>query len=210
MSPATMNDPRLAFDVTAHAYTLGGQTLPSVTQILAAQGIGDFSAPYFTQDVKDRGRAVHTAIAADIAGTLDDGSLEPDILRCVEGWRLFQVETGATVDFWEQPVCDPTAGYAGTLDGVIVTDHLTRPRRTVLDVKRALYVSAGPQIAAYRRCAYDLYDAPVVLHRAALVLPGDGSYKLHPFDAPEHQHDERVFLHACFLYHWRVAHACAA
>lgn len=207
MTGWTMNDPRLVFDEAAHAYTLGERRLPSVTQILADVGVADFSKPHFTEDVAERGRLIHLAIALDNEGDLDDETLDPALQPYIDGWRRFLAESGARVEHWERPVCDPELGFAGTLDGVIVLPSTGVPRKTVLDVKRALYPSAGPQVAAYTRCARALYEGPVLFNRAALVLPGDGSYRLHMLvDAT----DEYTFLAALRLYHWRRQHGVAA
>ena len=208
MSGWTMNDARLAFDPVAHAYTLGERRLPSVTQILADVGVADFSAPHFTEEVLQRGSRVHQAIALDVEEVLDDETLDAELVPYVTAWRRFLSESGATIEHWERPVCDPEQGYAGTLDGIVV---LPTPgavtRRTVLDIKRSLYPSVGPQVSAYARCARALYDHQVIFNRAALVLPGDGSYRLHMLtDAT----DEHTFLAALRVFHWRRRHGVAA
>lgn len=206
--PFVVNDPRLTFDPIAHVYAIGDRTLPSVTQILQAVGIADFTAPWFTADVRDRGSYVHAAILFDTEGELDEDALDPALEPYVAGWRKFRQESGAVIEHWERVVGDPILGYAGTLDGVLrTTDARGRTERTVVDVKRALYASAGPQVAAYRRCAYHLYDGPIVLKRAVLELPGDGGYRWHPLT---HDHDEQVFLAALRVVNFRRVHGLAA
>lgn len=208
MSDWVTNDPRLQFDAEAHVYAIGDRRLPSVTQVLADVGVADFSDPHFSDDVKARGRRIHHAIALDVEEALDDDTVTAELQPYIEGWRRFVAESSVEIEFWERPVCDPALGYAGTLDGIVILPQGRGPtRRTVLDVKRALYPSAGPQVAAYARCARDLYPSPVLLNRAALVLPGDGSYRLHMLvDAT----DEYTFLAALRLYHWRRQHGVAA
>lgn len=207
MSGWTVNDHRLAFDAAAHAYTLGDRRLPSVTQILADVGVADFSDPHFSDDVKERGRRIHHMIALDVEESLDDDTVTDELQPYLTAWRRFLAESGAQIEFWERPVCDPELGYAGTLDGIVVLPGERMQRRTVLDIKRALYPSAGPQLAAYLRCARDLYPQPVLFNRAALVLPGDGSYRLQPLTEPT---DDHTFLAALRLYHWRRQHGVVA
>lgn len=208
MSGWVMNDPRMVFREDDHSYWLGNRRLPSVTQILGEQGIADFNRPHFTEDVKERGRLVHKMIALDVEEALDDDTVDPFLQPYLDGWRKFLAESGAIVEFWERPCCDPDLGFAGTLDGIVMLPNQPgAKRRTVLDVKRALYASAGPQVSAYARCARALYDKPVLFDRKALVLPGDGSYKLEPLTDST---DEHTFLAALRCYHWRRRHGVAA
>lgn len=208
MSAFVVNDPGLTFDPELHLYTLGDRDLPSVTQVLASAGVSDFNGPWFDDDAKVRGQMVHLAIALDNEGDLDDDTLDPVLEPFLAGWRRFVAESGAVIEHWERAVCDPELGFAGTLDGVIVLPNQKGvTRRTVVDVKRALYPSAGPQVAAYTRCARALYATPTVFNRAALVLPGDGSYQFQPLTDPS---DEQVFLAALRVYHFRRAHGLIA
>jgi hypothetical protein len=207
VSAWTINDARLTFRTDDHSYWLGTRRLPSVTQVLSDVGVADFSAPHFSDDVKERGSIIHQMIALDVEEQLDDASVTDELRPYLEGWRLFLSESHAAIEFWEQPICDPELGYAGRLDGIVVLPQAGATRRTVIDVKRALYPSAGPQVAAYTRCARHLYETPVLFNRAALILPGDGSYMLRPLtDA----NDEHTFLAALRLFHWRRQHGVAA
>lgn len=194
----------LRFEPDTHQYFTGDLELPSVTRILSEARIADFSKPWFTDAVKERGTLVHAAIALDNEGALDYDALDPQLVGYVDGWRKYLAESGATVEHFEKAVCDRQTGYAGTLDVIVVEARQNGPTyRTVLDIKPALYPSVGPQVAAYARCARQLYETPVVFRRAALVLPGDGTYFRHALtDAT----DEIVFLAAVRLFHWRQAH----
>lgn len=204
MTTATLDLP-LVFDAFLHRYTVGERELPSVTSILREAKLSDFSAPHFTEAVRMRGQLVHAAIALDNEGDLDFDTLDPVLVPYIEGWRRYLSESGAVVEHFEKAVCDLSAGYAGTLDAVVLEPN-SRPgptRRTVLDIKPALYPSVGPQVSAYLRCARGLYDGPVLFQRAALVLPGNGSYRREPLTDPT---DEPTFLAACRIFHWRAAH----
>lgn len=192
----------LRFDASEHRYFVGDRELPSVTRILHDARLADFSAPWFTESVKDRGTMVHAAIALDNEGALDYEALDPALVGYVDGWRRYVEESGAIVLDFERPVCDPVTGYAGTLDA-IVKERAQLRRPTLIDIKPALYPSVGLQTAAYARCAPLPADCSLPFVRAAIVLPGDGTYKREPLGDRD---DERVFLAAVVTYHWRSAH----
>ena len=190
-----------------HRYFAGARELLGVTRTLELGGVSDFTAPWFTEGVRDRGQAVHAMVAADVDGTLDEGALEPSLVGYLTGWRLFCAEVEPVVDFSEQIVSDLQLGCAGTLDLLVHRPGQSAARRTLLDIKPAIYPSAAVQTAAYARMAAGLYDTPMLLDRAALVLPGDGTYRLHPFTD---RSDDRVFLAALTLASWKVRHGLVA
>lgn len=196
-----MHSQTIRFEAGAHRYTVNGTELPGVTRILAASGVADFSAPWFHDGVKQRGTLVHQAIALDAEGDLDYDLLEPRLVGYVDGWRRYLAERRATVLHSERIVYDLTVGYAGTLDAIVNEDGSVRP--TLIDIKPALYPSVGPQTAAYARCARALFHHAVAFQRAALVLPGDGTYQRIPLTDAD---DEPVFLAAARIFHWRQKH----
>lgn len=199
------NDPRLTFDETTHTYTLGDQRLISVTQILGLTGLADFSAPWFAESVKARGTALHAAIGLEVEECLDDETVDEDIRGGLEGWRRFLADTGAEIEHWERRLCDPVLGLAGRLDGIVrMRDPKTgRTMRVLLDIKRGLYPCAAIQLAAYADLAAAFYDGPVYFNRAALVLPCDGTYTVHPFDDPI---DRATWQAAVRIVNWRRQH----
>lgn len=202
----TKNDARLAFDEASHEYSLGDLRLTSVTQILALTGLAQFNAPWFSEATKARGTYLHEAIALDVEGDLDDDTLDEQLRGGVDGWRKFMADTGARIEFAEQMLCDPDLRIAGRLDYIVTMPDPRQPGRTVrvlLDVKRALYPCAAIQLAAYVDLATALYDHPVYFRRAALVLPGDGSYVLHHFT--DHL-DRATWQAAVRILHWRQDH----
>lgn len=216
MSPAAAsltgwakNDARLSFDEASHEYRLGDLKLTSVTQILAMLGLADFSGPWFSDAIKARGTYLHQAIQLDVEGDLDDDTLDEQLQGGVAGWRKFLSDTGAVVEHAECMVCDPELRVAGRLDYIVILPDPRAPERTVrmlLDVKRGLYPCAAIQLAAYVDLAAALYEKPVYFRRAALVLPGDGSYRLVHFDDPL----DRATWHAAVrILQWRLAHGCA-
>lgn len=194
------NDDRLAFDDATHSYRLGDLRLTSVTKALALCGLADFNAPWFSDAVKARGTFLHEAIALDVSGELDEASLDPELEGGLAGWRAFMEETGAEIEHGERMLCDPDLQIAGRLDYIVRVMDRGRPARWLIDVKRGLYPCAAIQLAAYVDMAVALYQAPVLFQRKALVLPGDGTYKLVPFTDSL----DRVRWQSCVtLVNWR-------
>ena len=66
-----------------------GAIKPSVTQVLEASGISDFSGvdPAVLQYAQERGTAVHVATHLDDENDLDESTLDPEIGGYLEGWR---------------------------------------------------------------------------------------------------------------------------
>lgn len=199
----------LRFVASTHQYFVGDRELPGVTRILQDAGLADYSRPWFTEEARTRGSMVHAAIALDNEGTLDFDALDPALVPYVTGWRKYLAESQAVVEFYETPICDPAIGYAGTLDVIVLEPRQpgVPVRRTLLDIKPALYPSVGPQTAAYVRCARSLYDTPVLFQRAALVLDGDGGYRRVPLTDPT---DEQTFLAAVRVAQFRRTHGLCA
>jgi hypothetical protein len=98
----------VAFDALAHRYTLDGEPLPSVTQILQASGIIDFSK--IPQPIllaaRDRGTAVHQAAHYYNEQDLDVEAFErdfPEYWPYLSAWITFRREAGfALAESFEQ------------------------------------------------------------------------------------------------------------
>jgi hypothetical protein len=187
----------------SHQYFFGDRELLGVTRVLDLVGITDFSAPWFSDWHRDRGAMVHQMVALENEGALDEGTLDERLVGYLTGYRLFRAEVGGEVERSETLVSDLTIGAAGTLDLIVQhsADHALR--RRLFDIKPADYPATSIQLAAYARMAKSLYDRPVAFSRAALVIPGDGTYRVIPYDDP---HDEQTFLAALRVAHWQVAH----
>lgn len=189
-----------------HRYWLDGRELFGVTRVLELTGLSDFSAPHFTEFVRDRGAHVAAAVHFDNQGDLDLDTLDPQLVPYVEAHRLFLSDYGAIVEFTEQFICDEAYGYAGCLDEIVRREINGRARRMLIDIKLGLYESVELQTAAYARGARDLYDQPVILERRALILKPDGDYTLtDPFTSTT---DETTFLSALRVCAWRKQHGC--
>lgn len=89
----------LVFDKLTHTYQLDGVRLPSVTQILQASGLIDFSKipSRILLEARDRGSAVHEALHYYNENDLDVDAFcadFPDYAPYVQAWLAFRAESG--------------------------------------------------------------------------------------------------------------------
>jgi hypothetical protein len=108
----------LSFDEITHRYTVNGHIIPSVTQVLKSCGLShDFSNidPWYAQ----RGTYVHTATEMWENGSLDEGSLAPNLVPYLEAYKAFRRYYTVPVLQQEITLYHPTYFYAGTIDMVV-------------------------------------------------------------------------------------------
>ena len=119
-------DAPVDFQEEGHLYTHEGRPLPSVTQILKAEGFID--ARFFDDWSRDRGSMVHLATAYDDAGDLDEDSLDPALIPYVEAWRKFRRESGFVTEASEVAMRSRLYNFAGTIDtvGQFPSGNITR------------------------------------------------------------------------------------
>lgn len=118
----------LTFDAPTHAYTLNGQPVRSVTQILRKVGLVDFRSvpPSILDSARTRGTIVHRAAHFYNEHDLDVAEFEatfPEYAGYLRSWiRL--VDTGRLQPVaCEQLVANVTPRYAGTFDWLGTLDH---------------------------------------------------------------------------------------
>lgn len=196
----------LHFDAATHAYTLGGQRLPSVTQVLAP--LYDFSR--VRDDVLEAkralGQAVHLACQLDDEGDLDESSLDEAVRPYLDGYRLFKSHKITRVVAAELRVHHPTLRYAGTLDLLADIDG----DRTLIDLKTPVVINpaVGLQTAAYvSALPLELLTRPsggMHVRRAALRLTEDGHYRLIEYRDPN---DFPTFVAMLTVHRWKEKHA---
>lgn len=184
----------LTFDADTHTYRWCGKVVPSVTQIL--DRFTDLSM--IPRDVLERkrqiGTAVHAAIELDVAGDLDESSIDESCAGYFKGWRKFRAESGFVATASEQMLYSKKYGYAGTID---LVGSLPKVEKALIDAKTTtmLYPTVGPQTAAYSELA-NCQKAK----RFALQLTPDGTYFLEPLSD---RNDWNVFAAALVLHKWR-------
>jgi hypothetical protein len=200
----------LTFNAQTHTYRLGSRVLPSVTTILRESELCNFSSPWFTDEVRDRGTRVHAAIEALVNGAeVDDAitvpplsaGLDAELRPCEElrpyvlAFQQWQRDERMDITGTEVRLSDEALGYAGTIDITGERNGATR-NKYVVDVKcGSVPPSVGPQTAAYARLLNDGW-----WFRASLNLRKDGTYR---YDLLEDDQDEDDFLAALRLYHRR-------
>lgn len=189
----------LHFDAATHTYSVRGQVIPSVTQVLAP--LRDFSAvpPRILEAKRALGVAVHATTEYDDAGILDEASVHWKVRPYLDAYRRWRSEMGVRVISSEQRVYHPTLRYAGTFDCKVEIAG----RRWVVDKKTAEqeHPSWGLQTAAYREPLPDKAS----LQCASLMLRGDGTYAWRPYDAPKHRGDFGVFCAYLTSHLWKKA-----
>lgn len=167
---------RIEFDEARHEYRVGGQLVPSVTQILGIlQDFGAVNADILAR-AAEFGSHVHQAIDLDNKGALDETSLDPALAPYLAGWRAFLRETRAELLGSEVRVYHPGLKYAGTLDALV----RIRNKGAVVDVKTGVLPrTVGPQLAAYAT-AYSASEANehAIRRRLCVLLTGEG-YRVH-------------------------------
>lgn len=108
----------LVFDRAAHRYYFGRRRFPSVTDVLPRDPALDRAPLDVLERKRVLGQYVHDACRLDIAGELDDSSIDEEIGAYLHGWRCFCEDTGfrPIAELVEQPLCDELNEYAGTPD----------------------------------------------------------------------------------------------
>ena len=191
----------LAFNEERHEYRLGGQRLPSVTEVLDPINELDGIPRDVLRAAADFGTHVHIACELHDAGTLDRDQLDPALEPYLQAWEKFLADTGAKVLANEERVCHPI-GYAGTLDRVIEL----RGKRHVADLKTSAAVprTVGPQTAAYREAWLQCRKRDLCLSviRYCVHLKPDGTFRLHKLTDPS---DWSIFVSALNIWRWRNA-----
>jgi hypothetical protein len=194
----------LTFDHAAHRYALEGVVVPSVTQILKASGLIDFSGiPVgILNAALERGTVVHEAIHFFNDGDLDLDQFREDFpayVGYVDAWIAFCEQRHFEPVLNEHRVASPRHQVAGTLDSLGLLDG----QAVLLDFAtgRAVDVCKWLQTAAYeglaREWAHDdpalaaFFAAHPFLKRYAVELRRDGTFQLQAYTSPG---DYREFL----------------
>lgn len=191
---------QLDFDKAAHAYTLNGRAVPSVTQVLEPLDMFDGIPAYALEAARERGQFVHEAMALLVRDALDWSSLDVEILPYIEGGSRFLAESGCVVLASEQRVACAKIGCAGTFD---LLAHL-RDAECLIEFKAtaALPRSVGPQTAAYERLYQAMHGGRTRKRYCVQLKPRD--YRVYPLTDPA---DWSVFQSCLNIHHWRNKNA---
>lgn len=183
------------FDAETHKYFIQDVCVPSVTQVLKECGIIDDR--FYTEEARERGKAVHLATQLLDEDDLDWDSLDPSLEGYVRAYERFKTESGFVPVLIEERVYNPVSMYAGTLDRTGYFSNIKN--KTLIDIKSgAPEPWAAIQTAAYEHCLLQRFS------RHALQLKPDGTYRLSPqYRDPN---DIKLFLSALSIVHWKRNH----
>jgi len=188
--------------------------LPSVTQVLNAEKIVDYSmVPAFMLEYKaEIGTEAHRAAELWDRGDLDQNSVDERVLPYLEAWWTFRDASGFEIEQNEQRLWHPEPiryhphlAYAGTVDRI----GLLNGKRVVLEIKTTASLLPGTaiQCAAYLEAFnYDRPREEQATGRVAVWLRNDGTYQLKTFE--DQRADFHVFTSALVTYEWKKRHAC--
>lgn len=221
--------PAFTFDEATHAYRLGDQIMPSVTEVISAAGLVDYSAvpPETLEWARQRGTLLHKAAALWDRDELDEDTVDPEILVRLEAWKQFRYDTGFRPKWIEKSLHGHS--YAGTFDrvgtvrlpgedmfpllrrekmgGALATDPDQVRHRThwLVDIKPwQAQPATGVQLAAYQRLISSWIGQQC--ERISVHLRADGRYRIKTYPARELEADFQTFLAALRIYQWRRLH----
>lgn len=165
------------FDHVEHAYFVEGRQIPNVTGMLQQTGWVD--PTYYTDDVRERGRAVHQLTAEYDLGALDPARL----VSKYRGWLLAHVAAMQRLkikswDAIEEPEVHPFYKFGTRPDRVGKIYRV----RSIVDEKSGLKDKAHPiQTALQAICvSWRWHLAPEAMPRYALYLSESGKFELVP------------------------------
>lgn len=185
----------IQFDEELHRYSVGGRSVPSVTQILRGVGIIDdrwFKSPHAT-----RGTYAHKACHFYDENDLDFETLDDIVKPYVEGYINFRETSGFKPTLIEKIVFDPYSWYAGMLDRTGILNG----EAVLIDIKTgSLPGWVGLQTAGYLK-ALQNEIGPVPHKRFALQLKSDGKYNLST--EYKDRNDINVFLAATTVFNYK-------
>ena len=169
--------------------------LPHVTDIIKDAGL--MESKWFTPLARDRGTALHLAIALLNEHDLDWSSLDPYIVGGVRAYQSFVAEMRPEILASEEPVEHSAFRYCGTLDlRVLLHTRDGDIRSGVIDVKRGGPAPWHPiQLSAYANCL----TGPQA--KWNLYLPETGRYKL--VEHPPQDGSWNTFKACLTLSNWR-------
>ncbi len=186
-----MND--LRFDAEKHEYLVGGERVPSVTEIVGAVVGGP---QWATEWHLARGSALHEAIALYMRGRLDESSVDERIKGRLEAAKL-AIETWSLLDGAriEEPLAHPVLKFAGTPD-------LFTASGILVDWKSSHRDDSEIQMGGYLSLIEANKQGPVK-KCLEITLNENGTY------TPETYSPARcrgLFSAALSIYQWREAH----
>lgn len=192
----------LSFNAQNHEYKLDGLTIPSVTQILKAEGLTDFSK--VPLEILERnalfGTAVHKAVELKLRGTLDEDTLDVALKPYVEAWANFEEDFGYVHMTSEFQGFHPIYRYAYTID---LLGEITKgkfPGLSVGDIKTGIVKPADKiQLAGYKLAVGKEYKNVFAIYLNPDFQPR--GYRV--VFSRSNQTEQGIFLSALSLQNWK-------
>lgn len=181
------------FDEKDHIYRLNNRIIPSVTQILQAEGITDFS--HCDDSDRDFGKAGHKVTELWDKGKLDIKTISEPLIPCLDLWRKFLKDFDVTIfpGAIEKPIYSSRYLFGTTPDRV----GLVNDKVTVIELKfsKAIQKSTGIQLAAQAIASTEHYGK--VRQRIAVPMLGGTPQFFND------RRDETIFISALNLWRWK-------
>ncbi len=131
-----------------HRYWVRNRQYPSVTQILSALNLTDYSAPWFSEKARQRGQVFHACCELINNNDLDWDSVDPSVLFQVQAYLAWKKETKFTATFSEKKMYSMILGFAGTVD--MIGSFGGTEGIVLIDLKHGLSAAAvAYQLAMY-------------------------------------------------------------
>jgi len=182
-----------SFDELNHIYNLNNQVIPSVTQILQAEGITDYS--YADESDRDFGKVGHRVTELWDKGKLNIKTISKPLIPCLEIWKKFLKDFDVTIfpGAIEKPIYSSKYLFGVTPDRV----GLVNDKVTVIEIKfsKATQRSTGIQLAAQAIASTEHYGK--VRQRIAVpLLNGKPQFF-------NDRQDETIFISALNIWRWK-------
>jgi len=181
------------FDEATHIYRLDNRIIPSVTQILQAEGITDFS--FADESDRNFGKAGHKVTELWDKGILDIKTVAESLIPCLEVWKKFLKDFEVTIfpGAIEKHIFSSRYSFGTTPDRV----GLVNNKVTVIEIKfsKSIQRSTGIQLAAQAIASTEHYGK--VRQRIAVpLLNGKPQFF-------NDRQDETIFISALNLWRWK-------
>ena len=185
--------PVFRFDSARHVYTLDGQQIPSVTQLLDAAQLVK-GKKYFTESSRQRGSEVHALAAdydlgVDLGGILEKSGVRAYVLGYIGAAMALKPRWEAV----EEPEVHPVFRFAGTPDRV----GTVFGRPTVAEIKtgarsdeHAVQVALQAVLISHR-----LRIDPDDIQRIVIYTKKTGKYETDQWKAKADRVDEEKHTH---------------
>lgn len=171
----------LEFDAKRHKYYADGREMPSVTQILQANGL--ISPHAIDEAAAWRGSEVHRLCYEDDINVVDLRKTDIPYRGYLRAWRKFRQDAGFVPKLIEHRVDSMQFGYSGRLDRV--GNRPGQRLRVMLDIKTNKQGQVGDYVR-YQLAAYALALEPAaIFERIAVVLKPDGNYNTRIFSVAD-------------------------